>query len=60
VAIAPNLLEAQFELGRAYWFSGQKERAVHTWQTAFAANKFNPWGKRCGEALESVKQGGQP
>ena len=60
VAIAPNLLEAQFELGRAYWFNGQKERATHTWQAAFDANKLNPWGKRCGEALESVKEGGQP
>ena len=60
VAIAPNLIEAQFELGRAYWFNGQKERATHTWQAAFDANKFNPWGKRCGEALESVKQGGEP
>jgi tetratricopeptide (TPR) repeat protein len=60
IALGPNLLEAQFELGRAYWFNGQQDDATRTWQTAFDANKFNPWGKRCGEALESVKAGGNP
>lgn len=60
VAIAPNLIEAQFELGRAYWFNGQEGAAIQTWQSAFEGNKFNLWGKRCGEALESVKQGGEP
>ena len=60
VAIAPNLIESQFELGRAYWFNGQEGAAIQTWQSAFEGNKFNLWGKRCGEALESVKQGGEP
>ena len=60
IALAPNLLEAQFELGRAYWFNGQKDDATRTWQSAFDANKFNSWGKRCGEALEAVTAGGNP
>ena len=25
-----------------------------------AANKFNPWGKRCAEVLETVAAGGEP
>ena len=60
LALGPNLIEAYYELGRAYWFNGQRDEAMDTWKAGYAANKFNPWGKRCGEALESVKQGGQP
>src|SRR5678809_195358 len=30
IALAPNLLEAQFELGRAYWFNGQQDDATRT------------------------------
>jgi len=60
IAIGPNLIEAYFELGRAYWFNGQKDEAVRTWRDGFAANKFNPWGKKCAEVLKTVEQGGEP
>ena len=60
LALGPNLIEAYYELGRAFWFNGQKEQAMQTWRDGFAANKFNPWGKRCAEALQTVEQGGQP
>jgi tetratricopeptide (TPR) repeat protein len=60
LALGPNLIEAYFELGRAYWFNGQREEAKQTWRDGFAANKFNPWGKRCAEALQTVEQGGEP
>jgi tetratricopeptide (TPR) repeat protein len=60
LALGPNLIEAHYELGRAYWFNGQKEEAVQTWRDGFTANKFNPWGKKCAEVLATVEQGGEP
>ena len=58
--LGPNLIEAHYELGRAYWFNGQKDEAVLTWRNGFAANKFNPWGTKCAEVLRTVEQGGEP
>lgn len=60
LVLGPNLIEAYYELGRAFWFNGQREEALQTWRDGFAANKFNPWGKRCAEVLETVEQGGEP
>jgi tetratricopeptide (TPR) repeat protein len=60
IVLGPNLLEAYFELGRAYWFNGQREEALRTWRDGAAANKFNPWGKRCAEVLRTVEGGGEP
>jgi tetratricopeptide (TPR) repeat protein len=58
--LGPNLIEAYYELGRAYWFNGQRDEALQTWRDGFAANKFNPWGKKCAEVLRTVEQGGEP
>jgi tetratricopeptide (TPR) repeat protein len=60
LALGPNLIEGYYELGRALWFNGQKDDARQTWRDGFAANKFNPWGKRCAELLEAVERGGEP
>jgi tetratricopeptide (TPR) repeat protein len=60
LAIGPNLIEAHYELGRAFWFNDQKEEAVQTWRDGYTANKFNPWGKKCAEVLATVEQGGEP
>jgi tetratricopeptide (TPR) repeat protein len=60
LVLGPNLIEAYYELGRTYWFNGQREEAMQTWRDGFAANKFNPWGKKCAEVLQTVEQGGQP
>jgi tetratricopeptide (TPR) repeat protein len=60
LALGPNLIEAHYELGRAFWFNGQKDEAVQTWRNGFATNKFNPWGKKCAEVLQIVEQGGEP
>jgi tetratricopeptide (TPR) repeat protein len=60
IALGPGLIEAQYELGRALWFNGQRDEAIETWKSGFAANKFNPWGKRCAEVLKTVEQGGEP
>jgi tetratricopeptide (TPR) repeat protein len=60
IALGPNLIEAYYELGRAYWFNGQRDEALATWKAGFAANKFNPWGKRCADVLHTVAEGGEP
>jgi len=60
LVLGPNLIEAYYELGRAFWFNGQQDEALRSWKDGYAANKFNPWGKRCAEALETVKAGGEP
>jgi tetratricopeptide (TPR) repeat protein len=60
LALGPNLIEAYFELGRAYWFNSQRDEATSTWQAGLAANKLNPWGKRCAEAMEAVAAGRAP
>ncbi len=60
IALGPNLIEAYYELGRAYWFNGQQDEAKQAWREGYAANKFNPWGKRCAEALSTVEAGGEP
>jgi len=58
--LGPNLIEAYYELGRALWFAGVQNRAKETWEAGFKANKFNPWGKKCGEMLEHVARGEEP
>ncbi|MDQ2665863.1 MAG: tetratricopeptide repeat protein [Gemmatimonadota bacterium] len=60
LALGPNLIEAYYELGRSYWFNGQRDEAMQTWREGFAANKFNPWGKKCAEVLKTVEEGGEP
>jgi tetratricopeptide (TPR) repeat protein len=60
LVLGPNLIEAYFEMGRAYWFNDQREDAIDAWKRGFAANKFNPWGKRCAELLKLVESGGEP
>jgi tetratricopeptide (TPR) repeat protein len=60
IALGPGLIEAYFELGRALWFNGQRDEAIETWKNGFAANKFNPWGKRCADVLATVEKGGEP
>jgi tetratricopeptide (TPR) repeat protein len=60
IRLGPGLIEAYYELGRACWKNGQRDRAIGTWADGHNANKLNPWGKRCGEVLEKVKAGGEP
>ncbi len=58
--LGPNLIEAYYELGRAYWFGGDQDVAKTAWEDGFKANKFNPWGKKCQEMLTLVAQGQEP
>jgi predicted Zn-dependent protease len=49
--LGPSFIEAYYELGRAYALGGDDEAARRAWADGQAANRFNAWGKRCGEAL---------
>ena len=60
LALGPNLLEASYELGRAHWLAHEHDAAREAWRAGAAANKFNPWGKRCAEVLAKVEAGGEP
>jgi len=60
LTLGPNLVEAYYELGRAYWWAGDRDRAKQSWRQGFKANQFNPWGKKCEEMLELVLQGQEP
>ena len=60
LVLGPNLIEAYYELGRAQWFAEEQAAAAQTWRDGFAANKFNPWGKRCAHVLQVIEAGGQP
>ena len=60
LALGPNLIEAYYELGRAHWFNGEFDDAKRVWASGHATNKFNPWGKRCVEVLQTVEAGGEP
>jgi tetratricopeptide (TPR) repeat protein len=60
LALGPNLIEAYYEMGRAYWFAGRKPAAIDAWKRGLTANKFSAWGKRCAELLERVEAGGAP
>jgi tetratricopeptide (TPR) repeat protein len=60
LTLGPNLLEAYYELGRAHWLADQADEAKEAWRAGAAANKFNPWGKRCAEVLAKVEAGGKP
>jgi tetratricopeptide (TPR) repeat protein len=59
LALGPNLIEAYFDMGRAQWFSGDKDGARQSWAEGHKANKFNPWAKRCQEMLDLVAAGGE-
>ncbi len=60
IALGPNLIEAYYELGRAWWFGGWPDKATESWKRGHAQNRFNPWGKRCAEVLATVEAGGEP
>src|ERR1019366_2590241 len=60
LALGPNLIEAYYEMGSAYWFNGRKAGAIDAWKRGLAANQFGPWGRRCAELLERVEGGGAP
>ncbi len=60
LALGPNLVEAYLELGRARWFSGNREGAIQAWRDGATASKFSPWGSRCAAMLAEAEAGRSP
>ncbi|HET6232836.1 MAG TPA: tetratricopeptide repeat protein [Longimicrobiaceae bacterium] len=57
--LGPNMLEAYWEMGHAFYLEGRKKEAAEAWRTGMETNRFNLWGERCGKALAKV-EAGQP
>ncbi|HEX2209088.1 MAG TPA: tetratricopeptide repeat protein [Longimicrobium sp.] len=55
--LGPNMLEAWWETGRAYYLEGRVDEAAEAWRTGHQANRFNLWGERCGKALAQLEAG---
>lgn len=60
LSLAPNFIEAYYELGRTFWYAGEKTDAENVWKAGNSANRFNEWGKRCAEAIRLAKAGKEP
>jgi Flp pilus assembly protein TadD len=60
LSLAPNFIEAYYELGRTFWISGEKSEAENVWKAGNAANRFSEWGKRCAEAIRLSRTGIEP
>jgi tetratricopeptide (TPR) repeat protein len=60
LSLAPNFIEAYYELGRTFWLIGDKTEAENVWKAGNGANRFSDWGKRCADAIRLVKQGIEP
>jgi tetratricopeptide (TPR) repeat protein len=54
IELGPNFIEARYELGRTLLLAGEREEALQVWADGAAANRFNPWGKRCAEARQAA------
>ncbi|HLM67821.1 MAG TPA: tetratricopeptide repeat protein [Longimicrobium sp.] len=57
--LGPNMLQAWWEIGRAFYQEGNVSAATDAWRRGFEANRFNLWGERCGDALKKL-DGGEP
>ncbi len=55
--LGPNMLEAWFETGRAFYLEGNRKAAAEAWRRGMEINRFNLWGERCGEALKRLEAG---
>jgi tetratricopeptide (TPR) repeat protein len=55
--LGPNMLEAWWEIGRAFYLEGRLDEAGAAWRSGHQANRFNLWGERCGNALARLERG---
>lgn len=58
LALGPNLVEARYELGRAYWEAGALDDARAEWRLGASAGTLSPWAARCAAHLRDVAPGG--
>lgn len=55
--LGPNMLEAWYEMGRAFYLEGNHRAAAEAWRHGVEANRFSVWGERSGKALAQVDAG---
>ena len=55
--LGPNMLEAWFEMGRAFYLEGNHRAAAEAWRHGVEANRFSVWGEKCGDSLKQVDAG---
>jgi tetratricopeptide (TPR) repeat protein len=55
--LGPNMLEAWWEMGRAFYLEGNHRAAAEAWRQGVETNRFSVWGERCGVALKQVDAG---
>jgi tetratricopeptide (TPR) repeat protein len=53
--LGAGLVEAHWELGRAYYLEGDVEGAGQAWRAGVKAGRYNPWGIRCAEAVQCIE-----
>jgi tetratricopeptide (TPR) repeat protein len=60
ISLAPNFVEAYYELGRALFIVGEATDAEKAWRAGISVNRFNIWGRRCAEAVRHAQAGHAP
>lgn len=60
LSLAPNFIEAYYELGRTFWIAGEHQEAENVWRGGNSANRFSAWGKRCAAAIRLAREGREP
>lgn len=55
--LGPNMLEAWYQMGRAFYLEGKRREAAEAWRTGVETNRFSVWGERCGTALKQLDAG---
>lgn len=55
--LGPNMLEAYWEMGRAFYLEGRRPDAEETWRKGAGINRFNLWGERCAKAVKQMEKG---
>ena len=60
LSLAPNFIEAYYELGRTFWRAGELQEAENVWRGGNTANRFSAWGKRCASAIRIAREGQEP
>jgi tetratricopeptide (TPR) repeat protein len=55
--LGPNMLEAWYEMGRAFYMERNHRAAAEAWRHGVETNRFTVWGERCGLALKQLESG---
>jgi len=55
--LGPNMLEAWYEMGRAFYLEGNHRAAAEAWRHGVEANRFSVWGEKCGDSLKQIEAG---